>query len=445
VILDFRIKEENKMKRDPYPFTKKSVAIITNNLHCGRHVQYFSTIEKYFRANGWNVTTDFNVNKIVICACGFHDAMSEKIKRALEEIRKTNFLEKNIILMACLTKTHEQELEKDFKGQIVALHREELLDNIIQANIPFKEIPLVNVFKLNEKCHFEDKVSKAFHIKISEGCLKECTFCIINKAKGYIKSVPFDKIAAQVEVAVKNNREKIKLMGEDTFAYGIDIGANIIELIEKLKAIDPGIELYFGYLHIRWLNKYSKEILALCKRGVLNELHIGLQHVNDELLEKMGRPVVFSETYEIIRKIKEVRPDLYMVGDILVGFPGETEEMFDELVEFFKKDKCLNKVKHFGYSDVKGSISSTFKNKIQPDVITYRWDHLDKILGERSYSSQANESRIDDETFRITRFDDYSFCKDTFDEDIEGKGKSQNLVMAKTDVLEKDEGDFGFN
>lgn len=155
--------------------------------------------------------------------------------------------------------------------------------------------------------------------------------------------------------------------------------------------------------------------------------------------------MIFSETYDIIGKIKEVRPDLYMVADIMVGFPGETEEMFDELVEFFKKDICFDKVKHFGYSDVKGSVSSTFKNKISADIITQRWDQLDKVLGPRSYSSQSSEPRLDDETFRITRFDDYSFCKDTYDEDIEGKGESRNLVMAKTDVLEKDEGDFGFS
>jgi ribosomal protein S12 methylthiotransferase len=438
--------EENKMKRNRYPYTTKRVAIITNNIHCGRHVQYFSTLEKYFRVNGWTVRKDFNVNKIVICGCGFHDAMNEKVKRVLQEIRNTNFLEKNIIIMACLTKIREQDLKKEFKGQIVELHREELLDNIIQAQIPFKEVPLVNVFKLNEKCHFTDKISENFHIKISEGCLKKCTFCVINKAKGYIKSVPFDEIAAQVEVAVKCNKKKIKLMGEDTFAYGIDIGTNIIELIEKLKDNYPDIELYFGYLHIRWLKKYAEEISSLCRKGVLKELHVGLQHVNDELLEKMGRPVVFSEIYDIISKIKKESPGIYMVADILVGFPGETQSMFNEVAEFFKKDQCFNKVKHFGYSDVKGSISSTFKNKVPSQVITQRWEELNEILGERAYSSQNTESRLDNETFRITRFDDYSFCKDTFDEEIEGNnlGISQDLIRAETGIVETEKGDFGF-
>lgn len=437
------------MKRDqtyPHPYAKKRVAIITNNIHCERHVQYFSTLEKYFRVNGWMVRRDFNVNKIVICGCGFHDAMSDKIKRALEEIRNTNFLEKNIIIMACLAKIREQDLKKEFKGQIVELHREELLDNIIQAQIPFKEISLVNVFKLNEKYHFKDKTNETFNIKISEGCLRKCTFCVINKAKGYIKSVPFDAIAAQVEAAIKWKKKKIKLMGEDTFAYGIDIGTNIIELIEKLKSNYPDIELYFEYLHIRWLNKYADEIFSLCKKGVLKELHIGLQHVNSELLEKMGRPVVFSEIYEIISKIKKECPDIYMVADILVGFPGETQSMFNELKEFFKKDQCFNKVKHFGYSDVTGSISSTFKNKIPTQVITQRWEELNEILEERAYSSQSTESRLDNETFRITRFEDYSFCKDTYDEDIEGKDPrlSQTLVTAQADIVEADKGDFGF-
>ena len=425
--------------------TKKRVAIVTNNIHCERHTQYFSTIEKYFKFNGWEISQDFKVNKIVICGCGFHDAMYEKIKRTLDEIKKLNFLEKNIIIMACLPKTQGANLQRDFNGHVIALKHEHLLDDLIEAKIPFKDIQPVNVFRVHEKCTVDTSDSQFFNIKISQGCLKQCTFCVINKAKGDICSAPLPHIIEQVKRAINLGKNKIFFMGEDTFAYGIDIGTTIIELIEKVKSLDARLELYFGYLHIRWLNKYSKEILSLCERRVLNELHIGLQHVNDKLLERMGRPVVFSETYELIRKIKEIRPDLYMVADLMVGFPGETEEMFQELAEFLKNDTCFNKVKHFAYSDVKGSASSAFEDKVPHEITAQRWDYLDKILGQRSYSSQVNESRIDDETFRITRFDDYSFCKDTYYEEIDGKSEFQDLVVAKTDVLEKESGDFGFS
>lgn len=430
--------------KDDRQLTKKRVAIITNNLHCERHVQYFSTIEKYFKANGWIIAKDFEVNKIVICACGFHDAMFDKINRTLKEIEKTNFLEKNIILLACLIKTHEEDVNKNFRCQIVPLHQEELLDEIIQAKIPFKDIRPVNMFTGHEKCSQTITEPDYFHIKVAEGCLRECTFCVINRAKGYIKSVPYEDIAKQVEIAVNLNRLKIKLTGEDTFAYGTDTGTTIIELVEKLISVYPNIELYFGYLHIRWLKKYARDIISLCKRGVFKELHIGLQHVNDEILRLMGRPLVFCEIYDIIREIKREIPGFYLVADIIVGFPGETDEMFEEVAEFFKKDQCFNKVKHFGYSDVKGAPSSGFANKVSADVITVRWDCLDKILGERAYSAQVPESRIDNETFRITRFEDYSFCKDTFEDALDESTVNQDLAFSKPGFAREDKGDFGF-
>lgn len=432
--------------RNDKNLTRKKVSILTNNVHCGRHFQYFSTIERYFTVNGWAIAEDFEVNKIVICACGFHDAMYEKIKQALEDVREVNFLEKNIIIMACLTKTHEADLKKNFKGHIVPFQQEELLDELIRAAVPFKEVPLVNMFKFNDEYFPFDcqNVPKSFYIKISQGCLRECTFCVINKAKGYITSVPFDEIARQIRIARQQHREKIKLMGEDTFAYGIDIGTNIIELVEKLQAEAPDMNFYFGYLHIRWLKKYARDIIDLCKRGILKELQIGIQHVNDKMLKRMGRPEVFAEIYDIICTIKREIPGFYMIADILVGFPGETDEIFNELVEFFKTDKCFNKVKHFGYSDVKGAPSTNFKDKVPQEIIAQRWETLDKILGERSYSTQDQETRIDNETFRLTRFKDYFFCKNTFEEMIPTPAAAQHLTLSQSDILKKDEGDFGF-
>ncbi|MCP4147865.1 MAG: hypothetical protein GY757_08950, partial [bacterium] len=207
---------------------RKRVAVITNNIHCERHYQYSSTIEKYFATNDWEIAEGFDVNKIVICACGFHDAMYDKIKRTLAEISKTNFLDKNIIVMACLTKTHENELKKNFKGEIVDIYHEEQLDKIIEAQVPFAEISPVNIFHVPEKCDVDTEKDDRFFVKISEGCLKECTFCVINKAKGQLRSFSFETITKQVQKAVTLGRKKVFLMGEDTFAYGIDSGTDII-------------------------------------------------------------------------------------------------------------------------------------------------------------------------------------------------------------------------
>ena len=157
----------------------------------------------------------------------------------------------------------------------------------------------------------------------------------------------------------------------------------------------------------------------------------------------MGRPAVFSELYKTLKLIKEECPGFYFDVDIMVGFPGETKENFEELVEFFKNDKCFNKVKHFGYSDVKGSVSCNFENKLSQDEIAYRWSYLDKILGTRSYSEETNESRLHDETFKLTRFQDYSFCVNTFNEDIEEKFLKNEIINVEP-VTSKDKGEFDF-
>ncbi|MCP4150185.1 MAG: radical SAM protein, partial [bacterium] len=192
------------------------------------------------------------------------------------------------------------------------------------------------------------------------------------------------------------------------------------------------------------LKKYAEGILEFCKQGVLKELHIGLQHVNNEMLTRMGRPVDFSPVYEIIRKINRECPGFYFVGDIMVGFPGETDEIFEELIEFFKKDTSFDKIKHFGYSEVTGAPSAQFENPVPPDVITARWDRLDKVLGDRAYSDEDNETRIDNETFRITRFEDYTFCIGTFDEPLDHSVTGKPLTEAESTVLKKDGGEFGF-
>jgi len=423
---------------------KRKVAIVTNNLHCERHVQYYATIEKYLRTNGWRISEDFQVEKIIIAACGFHDAMYEKVLGILGHLKKIHFLEKNIIIMGCLAKTHEQGLGANFNGHRILLDNEHLLDDIIRAGVPFSEIGPVNRLRMEREAGEQEK-GKMFYIKIARGCLRKCTFCVINKAKGSIRSVPVPAIVSQFEMAMAKGIKKVFLMGEDTFAYGIDINTTIIKLIETLVALDPGMQLNFGYLHIRWLQEYAEDIISLCRRGIIRELHIGLQHVNDKMLKRMGRPAVFSRLYEILTTIKKEIPGFYMAADIIVGFPGETKEIFNEMVEFFNHDRCFNKIRHSAYSDVKGAPSTRLKDKIPPAEIRSRWEYLGKILGDRSSFIQVDDtSRVDDTTYKLTQEKDYTFCKNTFLESVEETVVTRDIVEAASNILEEEKGDFGF-
>lgn len=425
---------------------RRRVAIITNNVHCERHVQYYATMEKYFITNGWEVVDNFEADKVVICACGFHDAMLDKVMNVMAQLQKVYFPANNVILLGCLPKTHEEALQERFGGHVVALGNEARLDRLTGAAVPFARVDDVNLFRAHHECSITPD-NELFAIKISTGCLRKCTFCVINKAKGPIKSVPLPEIERQFRKAVSQGKRRLFLMGEDSFAYGIDCGTTIIELLEHLEAIQPDVELYFGYLHNYWLREYAEGIFSLCRRGIIRELHLGLQHVNDRVLERMGRPGPFAEIYRLIRTIKEENPGFYMGCDIMVGFPGETEQEFEEMVEFFRNDRCFNKVRHFGYCDVKGAKSNHLDGKVPGPEVIRRWEYLDEVLEKRSsYIGLEKASRTDDATFKLTQERDYTFCKDSCMEEVEvsPEAKKSGLTMAANDAVETEDGEFGF-
>lgn len=422
-----------------------SISLISNNINCERHMQYISTVEKYLKYNGWRITENFNSEKYIIFGCGGFDGMYERIARIIEMLKEKYVLKKNIIIMGCITKTHEEKIREIFNGLIIGYHEEEMLDRYLNVKVPFRMVTPNNLVKPHRDCSIESKERDFFYIKIAEGCRRKCTFCIINKVKGYIKSITRDEIEKQFKIAIQGNYKKIFLMGEDTFAYGIDIGTNIIELLEYLLAIDHNVRFYFGSLHLDWVEKYSKQLLSLCKKGVIKELFIGMQHVNDDILKKMGRPIQFSKVYDIMCSIKRECPDLYLGVDIIVGFPGETKEIFQELVRFFKKDKCINTVYHNGFCDFESTPSFKLNNKNTPAEIVFRWKYFkDEVLGDRSPYNRTSDSREEDIALRLSHEKDYFFCSDMFNDKMEKTLCSGRLLVSKSITPLKQPINFNF-
>lgn len=397
----------------------KNVTIITNNMQCASNKQFFATMERYFDLNGWTVREDFDTDLVVFATCGFHNEMFDIVVATLGKLKAIGFPAGKIVMTGCVPKTHEPEIKRIFDGKIINFGEESVLDGIIQATVPFAAIQTVNIFKYPFQSQEEEK-EQMFNIQIGEGCLRECTFCVINKAHGNIRSRPAEEIAEEFGRAVGLGYKKIFMNATDSFAYGYERGDNIIALIERLLRIESDVKFYFSNLHVRWLREYQDGILSLCKRGVINLLHISLQHVNLEILKMMGRPYNFTETYAIIRRIKSECPYLFMMADLIVGFPGETDEIFTELRDFVKEDKCFNMFMHNQYSDHEGAPSSRFKNKVPPEIKRLRFHMLKAAMRERYPSialSRINESESHYFKYMFEREyekEGYFFCKDTY-------------------------------
>lgn len=394
------------------PFEERTVAILNNNMRCERNLQYSSRIENYFRLNGWSVRDDFLADLVVISGCGFHEAQYAKVRSALDHLRNQGFPENRVVIMGCLPDTHRDQLKATFGGHTVVLNQEAALDQIITASVMFADVPAANVFRPLPNGQVTD-VDNYFFIRIAEGCTSKCTFCVIRKAKGYIRSVLPEVIERQFRAALAINKRKICLIGEDALAYGVDIDVPITALVERLLRIDRNIELHLTSVHAMWFADYGDMLLSLCKEGIVRELRIGLQHVNPQMLRRMGRYGDFATYYPVILKLREECPDLYLEADLIVGFPGETDEMFGELLEFCRNDRCFNRVQHFAYSDVEGAPATRLSDKIPSASKIRRWQELNQVLAERSsYQSIGNYTRMGDVLFKLSQEKDFLFCKD---------------------------------
>lgn len=389
---------------------KKKVTIVTNNVSCEQHFQSIAKLEEYFLANGWDISSGFEgVDKVVISGCGFHDFMFKKVLNTLEHLKTLCFEPKNVIIHGCISKTHSQNLREHFQGDLIETKNSEVLDKVINAKVPLSEIAIKNVFNFPGQ-----QDNKTFYIKIMQGCLMECTYCIIKYAMGYIQSVSQEEILNQYEIARNNGFRKIHFMGEDTFAYGLDINSNLIKVINELIKIDDSLELDIGNFHLKWLEDYGDDILELCKKNIVKKLYISIQHINPFILKHMGRETDFYALYEVIRKIRAAAPQVRIFTDIIVGFPGETQEIFEELLEFLKADTCFTKVTHYGYSDNANTPSYNFPDKVSSFQVTKRWNALKEILGQRSPYTDNNNCDSFDEMTQQTMDNDFVICKNTY-------------------------------
>ena len=366
---------------------KKTIDIIS--LGCSKNLVDSEVLMGLMEANGYLCTHDSEDPQgdiVVVNTCGFiNDAKEESINTILEFAQaKTEGRIEKLFVMGCLSERYLADLEREIPevdGWYGKFNYKQLLKDLEGAEI--------------QVCEGKRHVTTPRHyayLKISEGCDRHCAYCAIPLITGRHQSRPMDDILDEVRQLVADGTKEFNVIAQELTYYGVEIDGkqHIAELIEKMADI-PGVKwirLHYAYpAHFPWdLLRVMRE-----KQNVCKYLDIALQHISDNMLSRMQRHVTKEETYELIRKMREEVPGIHIRTTLMVGFPGETEEDFEELKAFVKWAR-FDRMGAFAYSEEEGTYSEQhYDDDVAEEVKQARLDKIMRIQQNISAELEAEK------------------------------------------------------
>ena len=370
---------------------RNTIDIIT--LGCSKNLVDSEKLMRQLEANGYKVTHDSPNPQgeiAVINTCGFiGDAKEESINMILEfcEAKEEGRLKK-LYVMGCLSERYLKELEVEipqvdkFYGKF---NWNELLADLGKAY--HDEIATERT--LTTPKHYA-------YLKISEGCDRSCAYCAIPIITGKHISRPMEEIIDEVKLLVSQGVKEFQIIAQELTYYGVDLykSQKLPELIEKIAQV-PGVE--WIRLHYAYPTHFPEDLFRVMRENdnVCKYMDIALQHISDNMLTRMRRNVSKSETYDLIEKFRREVPGIHLRTTLMVGFPGETEEDFEELKEFVQKAR-FDRMGAFAYSEEEGTYAAeTYEDSIPHEVKQARLDELMAI--QQEISAELSNAKIGQE------------------------------------------------
>lgn len=364
------------------------VDIIT--LGCSKNLVDSEILIKQFEINGYPCTHDSNKpcgEVAVINTCGFiGDAKEESINTILEfvERKKEGKLGK-LFVMGCLSERYRKELEAElpevdkFYGKF---DYKQLIADLGLAKTPEKD----TMRTLTTPKHYA-------YLKISEGCDRHCAYCAIPIITGKHKSRPKQEIIEEVQALVAQGVKEFQVIAQELTFYGKDIDSksHIAELVSDIADV-KGVE--WIRLHYAYPAQFPYELLDVMreKKNVCKYLDVALQHISDHMLTAMNRHITKDETYKFIERVREAVPGITLRTTLMVGFPGETEEDFRELMDFTRQMR-FERMGAFAYSEEEGTYAEKhYTDDVPAEIKEKRLAELMTL--QQTISAELEETRV---------------------------------------------------
>lgn len=370
-----------------------NVDIIT--MGCSKNLVDSERLMSQFLEHGFNAfhnPDEMHGDIAVVNTCGFiASAKEESINMILElcELKQEGKLS-SVYVMGCLSERYMQELQDEipevdkFYGKF---NWKELLDDLRS--------------QYDESTTAQRVITTPSHyayIKISEGCNRKCAYCAIPIITGPHKSRPMEEILDEVRALVAKGTKEFQIIAQELTYYGVDLykEQRLPELVERMAEI-PGVE--WIRLHYAYPNHFPMELLRVMREhpNVCNYLDIALQHISDHMLSRMQRHTTKAETLQLLNALREEVPGITIRTTLMVGFPGETEEDFAELIDFVREAR-FDRMGAFAYSEEEGTYAAENYEDDVPEEV--KEERLDKLMTlQESIAATLSEEKVGS-TFR---------------------------------------------
>jgi ribosomal protein S12 methylthiotransferase len=355
------------------------------------------------KTEGYEIAADYqSADVVIVNTCGFiEDAVNESLDAIGEALQENG----KVIVTGCLGAKKEQD------GSNIIQQKHPNVLGITGPHATHEVMHLVHQHLPRPHEAFHDLVPKQgvrltprhyAYLKISEGCNHRCSFCIIPSMRGDLVSRSVSSILDEAQALLKAGVKELLVISQDTSAYGVDVKFKLdfwqgkpirTHLTDLAKALGELAKNYGAWVRLHYVYPYPHvdEVIPLMQQGlILPYLDIPMQHASPSVLKRMKRPANGEKNLERIQKWREICPEIVIRSTFIVGFPGETDEEFEELIDFLQEAK-LDRVGCFQYSDVEGATANDLPNHVAPEIKQARYDRFMEVSSAISAEKLAQK------------------------------------------------------
>ena len=366
------------------------------SLGCPKNLVDSERILTELRTEGYQIVSQYKgADLVIVNTCGFIDSAVQESLEAIGEALNENG---KVIVTGCLGAKEDQI--REIHPKVLEISGPHSYEQVLTQVHKYAPKPVYNPYTSLVPAQGVKLTPKHYaYLKISEGCDHRCTFCIIPSLRGDLESRPIGSVLDEAKRLVEAGVKELLIISQDTSAYGVDIKfrtnfwngqplkTSIVSLCEQLASLGIWIRLHYVYPY-----PDVDQIIPLMAAGkILPYLDIPLQHASPKILKLMKRPGSVERTLERIKRWREICPNLTLRSTFIVGFPGETEDDFQELLNFLKQAR-LDRVGCFKYSPIEGATANQLQDQISEDIKEDRFHRLMQL--QQKISLQRLQEKI---------------------------------------------------